>query len=60
MIGTAQWQLDYTALLKSSQMSKKLKQTIFLNMTTLKEMILGVEGGPPIRSGMEKVVWQFQ
>lgn len=60
MIGTAQWQLDYTALLKSSQMSKKLKQTIFLNMTTLKEMILGVEGGPPIRSGMERVVWQFQ
>lgn len=29
-------------------------------MTTLKEMILGVEGGPPIRSGMEKVAWQFQ
>lgn len=34
LICTAQWQLDYTALLKSSQMSKKLKQTIFLNMMT--------------------------
>lgn len=55
LICTAQWQLDYTALLKPSQMSKKLKQTIFLNMMTFIEMILGVEGGPPIRSGIEKV-----
>lgn len=29
-------------------------------MMTLKEMILGVEGGPPNRSGIEKVAWQFQ
>lgn len=36
LICTAQWQLDYTALLKSSQMSKKLKQRIFLNMMTLR------------------------